>query len=124
MRFRILFGSLTLAIHAHGLLPRSRVEAELEARAASSCHRPLPAKLPPRWQDDLRARKSPAERGFAAMRRRGLEPPPGYPGPGPQPGLASVLCVHCVPDRPLRPRFWTIWTHRTIWMLPARWSGG
>jgi hypothetical protein len=33
------------------------------------------------------------------MRRRGLEPPPGYPGPGPQPchpGVISVLCVQCV----------------------------
>ena len=36
------------------------------------------------------------------MRRRGLEPPPGYPGPGPQPGAASVLCVHSAPDRPFR----------------------
>jgi hypothetical protein len=71
------------------------------------------------WTDDLLENaKSPDTRGFAAMRRRGLEPPPGYPGPGPQPGAAGVLCVHCVPDRPLRPRFWTIWTHRTIWMLP------
>jgi hypothetical protein len=64
------------------------------------------------------ARKSPAERGFAEVRRRGLEPPPGYPGPGPQPGNPAVRCVHSVPDRPLHPRFWTIWTHRTIWMLP------
>ena len=33
------------------------------------------------------------------MRRRGLEPPPGYPGPGPQPchpGVISVLCVQIV----------------------------
>jgi hypothetical protein len=33
------------------------------------------------------------------MRRRGLEPPPGYPGPGPQPGnpgVRYVLCVHIV----------------------------
>jgi hypothetical protein len=34
-------------------------------------------------------------------------------GSGPQPGASGVLCVHSVPDRPLRPRFWTIWTHRT-----------
>src|SRR5215210_6825126 len=27
------------------------------------------------------------------MRRRGLEPPPGYPGPGPQPGNAGVISV-------------------------------
>jgi hypothetical protein len=30
------------------------------------------------------------------MRRRGLEPPPGYPGPGPQPGNPTVICVQCV----------------------------
>ena len=36
-------------------------------------------------------------------------------GLGPQPGNAGVLCVHSVRGRPLRPRFWTIRTHRTIW---------
>jgi hypothetical protein len=30
-------------------------------------------------------RGEPRERGAPVMRRRGLEPPPGYPGPGPQP---------------------------------------
>jgi hypothetical protein len=37
--------------------------------------------------------------GLFEVRRRGLEPPPGYPGPGPQPchpGVRYVLCVHCV----------------------------
>jgi len=28
-----------------------------------------------------------------SMRRRGLEPPPGYPGPGPQPGRPAVISV-------------------------------
>ena len=37
--------------------------------------------------------KAPPCGAFAAMRRRGLEPPPGYPGPGPQPGNPSVISV-------------------------------
>jgi hypothetical protein len=47
------------------------------------------------WEDDL-GTKGPALRGFVEMRRRGLEPPAGYPGPGPRPGertvLASIPC--------------------------------
>jgi hypothetical protein len=42
------------------------------------------------------------------MRRRGLEPPPGYPGPGPQPGNAGVIsvqCVHLVPNVQPRGRY-------------------
>ena len=58
--------------------------------------------------------KSHAVQGLS-MRRRGLEPPPGYPGPGPQPGNPGVICVRIVPDRPYRPE---TRTHRTIWMLP------
>ena len=37
--------------------------------------------------------------GPSTVCRRGLEPPPYYPGPGPQPGnwgVRSVLCVHTV----------------------------
>ena len=51
------------------------------------------------------------------MRRRGLEPPPGYPGPGPQPGsrLRDACCfVSC---GRLLPRRGTDWTPWTIWML-------
>src|SRR3954447_2630001 len=33
------------------------------------------------------------------MRRRGLEPPPGYPGPGPQPDSGGVLSVQTALDR-------------------------
>ena len=51
------------------------------------------------------------------MRRRGLEPPPGYPGPGPQPGNTALISVRFAPDRPNRPEARTIWTHWTIWML-------
>jgi len=63
--------------------------------------------------------KSPATRhaGLSEMRRRGLEPPPGNPGPGPQPGEAGVISVHCVPHRPDRAVARTIWTHRMIWKL-------
>ena len=39
--------------------------------------------------------EGPAVQGLP-MRRRGLEPPPGYPGPGPQPGNPSVISVQCV----------------------------
>ena len=56
--------------------------------------------------------------GLRSMHRRGLEPPPGYPGAGPQPGDPTVISVDCVPDRPHRPVLRTIRTHRTIWMLP------
>jgi len=52
------------------------------------------------------------------MRRRGLEPPPGYPGLRPQPGDAGVISVRVAPDRPSRPFASTVRTHRTIRMLP------
>src|SRR5215218_8883342 len=52
------------------------------------------------------------------MRRRGLEPPPGYPGPGPQPGAGKCRSVQILQERPDRLVAWTIWTHQTIWMLP------
>jgi hypothetical protein len=52
------------------------------------------------------------------MRRRGLEPPPGYPGPGPQPGNPGVISVRIAPDRPYRPVSRTIRTQRTVWTLP------
>ena len=56
--------------------------------------------------------------GLRVMRRRGLEPPPGYPGPGPHPGNPGVISVRIAPDRPHRPGMRTIRTDRTIWMLP------
>ena len=40
--------------------------------------------------------KKPRNAGLSRMRRRGLEPPPGYPGPGPQPGNPGVISVQCV----------------------------
>jgi hypothetical protein len=52
------------------------------------------------------------------VRRRGLEPPPGYPGLGPQPGNRGVRSVRLAPERPSRPAARTIWTHRSGWMLP------
>src|SRR5215217_6586667 len=57
-------------------------------------------------------------RGLRSMRRRGLEPPPGYPGPGPQPGARKCRSVQIVQERPERLVPCTIWTHQTIWMLP------
>ena len=67
--------------------------------------------------DRTRDAKSPAVRGLS-MRRRGLEPPPGKPGPGPQPGNPSVRYVRPAPERPMRPGTRTIRTHRTGRMLP------
>jgi hypothetical protein len=61
--------------------------------------------------------KSPAMRGLRVMRRSGLEPPPGYPGPGPQPDSSGAVSVRYVPDRPHRPAAGTIWTDWTFWML-------
>jgi hypothetical protein len=46
--------------------------------------------------------KSAAMRGLRVMRRRGLEPPPGYPGPGPQSGDPGVISVRIAPERPCR----------------------
>src|SRR3712207_8942756 len=47
-----------------------------------------PRLLPPtssRFDVSLRKHENPDEHGAFAMRRRGLEPPPGYPRQGPQP---------------------------------------
>jgi hypothetical protein len=44
-------------------------------------------------------RKAPHLRGLPNMRRRGLEPPPGYPGPCPQPGPPPAHSFHSAPDR-------------------------
>jgi len=37
------------------------------------------------------------------MRRRGLEPPPGYPGPGPQPDPGGAPSVQTALDRQIPP---------------------
>src|SRR3954469_2846768 len=37
--------------------------------------------------------ESPANAGLPKVRRRGLEPPPGYPGPGPQPGASTNSAI-------------------------------
>src|SRR5687767_13124775 len=42
-----------------------------------------------RWP---RTRK-PRRAGLFGVRRRGLEPPPGYPGPGPQPGASTNSAI-------------------------------
>jgi hypothetical protein len=55
---------------------------------------------PPSCEVRSENEKTPPERGFHEMRRRGLEPPPGYPGPGPQPGNRGVICVHFASERP------------------------
>jgi hypothetical protein len=48
------------------------------------------------------ARTGKPSRGFPVMRRRGLEPPPGYPGPGPQPGHRGVISVRSASQHPPR----------------------
>ena len=57
------------------------------------CHENLPP--PSRHQRPTR-QKSPANAGLFEVRRRGLEPPPGYPGPGPQPCNPGVRSVQIV----------------------------
>src|SRR3954463_11177710 len=41
----------------------------------------------------LQNAQNPAVPGLCDMRRRGLEPPPGYPGPGPQPGTSTNSAI-------------------------------
>ena len=65
-----------------------------------------------------RTTKAPTCCAFARCAEEVLEPPPGYPGPGPQPGDAKRRSVQVVRRRPDRLVAWTIWTHQTIWMLP------
>jgi len=112
--------SLGIEPHAHHGPPT--VGVTCGPLLESMCQRPLPRKLthPGATRHRTTKHKSPATRGLRVMRRRGLEPPPGYPGPGPQPGNPGVISVRCVPDRPYRPGARTIRTHRTIWMLPRR----
>jgi hypothetical protein len=111
-------------------LPRS--PASRRGRGSSSTSEPAPGPprcrsgtlgprpLPGRWGRP-RTTKAPTCGAFAYMRRRGLEPPPGYPGPGPQPGNPAVISVRAALDRTNRPDPRTIRTHRTIWMLPRMW---
>src|ERR687887_968617 len=49
----------------------------------------LGPRCPTLWSRDA---KGPAMQGLL-MRRRGLEPPPGYPGPGPQPGASTNSAI-------------------------------
>src|SRR3954463_2114964 len=46
----------------------------------------------PRGRAGPGTRKAPLSGAFL-MRRRGLEPPPGYPGPGPQPGASTNSAI-------------------------------
>ena len=50
-----------------------------------------------------RGRNSTLCRCFA-MRRRGLEPPPGYPGPGPQPGASTNSAIGARATASIEPR--------------------
>ena len=68
------------------------------------CHENLP---PPSRHKRPTRRKSPANAGLSRMRRRGLEPPPSNPGPGPQPCNPGVRSVQIVRRCPERPRIWT-----------------
>jgi hypothetical protein len=102
-----------------GFAERPRLFLDVGAPGPPRCRRGTlgTRPLPGRWARP-RTTKAPTCGAFAYMRRRGLEPPPGYPGPGPQPGNPGVISVRIAPDRPHRPETRTIRTHRTIWMLP------
>jgi len=83
------------------------------------------------WDDDVLAaarswwtaimglqRQERRHAGVRSERRRGLEPAPGHPGPGPEPGDPGVISARIAPERLYRPGSWTIRTQRTIWTLP------
>ena len=59
----------------------------------SVCRRRCREMFSPAGTNGPRTTKAPPERGFRCMRRRGLEPPPGYPGPGPQPGASTNSAI-------------------------------
>ena len=74
-------------------LPRSCArDLWLRRRAGVTARRSVVSRksAPPGGGERPRTRKSPANAGLSLMRRRGLEPPPGYPGPGPQPLVTRV----------------------------------
>src|SRR5688572_18005726 len=58
-----------------------------------SCQRALSEKVAPHRRDRSREREKPRRAGLFGVRRRGLEPPPGYPGPGPQPGASTNSAI-------------------------------
>ena len=68
----------------------------LENGLFSSCQRRCREMFAPRTDREAREREKPRRTGLFGVRRRGLEPPPGYPGPGPQPGNPGVRYLPCV----------------------------
>src|SRR5829696_2679773 len=64
-----------------------------------SCQRALSEKVAPHRRDRPREREKPRRAGLFEVRRRGLEPPPGYPGPGPHPDSGGVLSVQTALER-------------------------
>src|SRR5215208_5258573 len=71
----------------------------LENRAVLQLSEALPRGVRPRADREAREREKPRRAGLLEVRRRGLEPPPGYPGPGPQPDSGGVLSVQTALDR-------------------------
>jgi hypothetical protein len=74
----------------------SRSLDELGAHRGGDVAKAVATKCPPRGPP----RRKPCVCRAFVMRRRGLEPPPGYPGPGPQPGNPRVRSVHFASERP------------------------
>src|SRR5829696_6161456 len=58
-----------------------------------SCQRALSEKVAPHRRGRPGEREKPRRAGLSGVRRRGLEPPPGYPGPGPQPGASTNSAI-------------------------------
>ena len=87
-----------------GRVPRLRPPEPWPVRRSTTRGAPAPVTAgKPRRRRRSRTRTRPAQATFQkekprlcgafAMRRRGLEPPPGYPGPGPQPGASTNSAI-------------------------------
>src|SRR6187431_3352616 len=61
------------------------------------CGRVVRARCREKWSTrrgvTVGERRKPRCAGLSLVRRRGLEPPPGYPGPGPQPGASTNSAI-------------------------------
>jgi hypothetical protein len=86
-----------LVVHAHGVLPRGSL-GTWGTRSVPRCRRRCHGQLAPP-ERTTQERVKPRLAGLVQMRRRGLGPPPGSPGPGPQPAHSTCGSVQIVEER-------------------------